>query len=176
MDFLGFWTLSIARYFKEHTTFRKLDLFSSSGVKRGGGKTPTQLGPLERPNLNHWISFPFFLSLSLKIYTGTLKLGLSLKVEAYNAPEDQQLLAFAKFADIGTNGKENTLVIRLGITSRNVMYSLWLRLVYLGKFNAVGACYCVHFMEKKTLVTQATISLLIRQVWGSLNFNKFTTI
>jgi hypothetical protein len=31
--------------------FRKLDLFPSSGQ---GGKTPSQLGPLERANLNHW--------------------------------------------------------------------------------------------------------------------------
>jgi hypothetical protein len=36
----------------ENTTFRKLDLFPSSGV--GGGKTPTQLGLLDRANLNHW--------------------------------------------------------------------------------------------------------------------------
>jgi hypothetical protein len=36
----------------ENTMFRKLDLFPSSG--EGGGKTPTQLGPLERTNLNHW--------------------------------------------------------------------------------------------------------------------------
>jgi hypothetical protein len=32
----------------ENTTFRKLDLFPSSG--EGGGETPTQLGPLERAN------------------------------------------------------------------------------------------------------------------------------
>jgi hypothetical protein len=35
----------------ENTTFRKLDLFPSSG--EGGEKTPTQLGPLERVNHNH---------------------------------------------------------------------------------------------------------------------------
>jgi hypothetical protein len=38
----------------ENTTPRKLALFASSGE---GGKTPTQLGPLEaleRANLNHW--------------------------------------------------------------------------------------------------------------------------
>jgi hypothetical protein len=29
-----------------------MDLFRSSG--EGAGKTPTQLGPLERANLNHW--------------------------------------------------------------------------------------------------------------------------
>jgi hypothetical protein len=33
-------------------TFRKLDLFPSSGE----GRTPTLLGPLERANLNHWVS------------------------------------------------------------------------------------------------------------------------
>jgi hypothetical protein len=33
----------------KETTFRKQDLFPSSG----GGKTPTQVGPLERANLNH---------------------------------------------------------------------------------------------------------------------------
>jgi hypothetical protein len=32
-------------------TFQKLDLFLSSDV---GGRTPTQLGPLDRANLNHW--------------------------------------------------------------------------------------------------------------------------
>jgi hypothetical protein len=32
-------------------TFRKVDLFPSSGER---GKTPTQLGHLERANLNHW--------------------------------------------------------------------------------------------------------------------------
>jgi hypothetical protein len=55
MDFLGFWTLSIVRYFKKHTTFRKLDLFPSSDVKKVG-KTPIQMGPLERANLNHWLN------------------------------------------------------------------------------------------------------------------------
>jgi hypothetical protein len=50
-SFLSLWTLSTVRYFKEHTTFRKLDLFPSSGVKNGG-KIPTQLGPLERANLS----------------------------------------------------------------------------------------------------------------------------
>jgi hypothetical protein len=33
----------------ENTTFRKLDLFPSSG-EGGAGKTPTLLGPLERTN------------------------------------------------------------------------------------------------------------------------------
>jgi hypothetical protein len=36
-------------YKLENTTFRKLDLFPSSGE---GEKTPTLLGPLERANLN----------------------------------------------------------------------------------------------------------------------------
>jgi hypothetical protein len=35
----------------ENTTFRKLDLFPSSGE---GRETPTLLGPLERANLNQW--------------------------------------------------------------------------------------------------------------------------
>jgi hypothetical protein len=35
----------------ENTTFRKLDLFPSSDE---GEKIPTQLGSLERANLNHW--------------------------------------------------------------------------------------------------------------------------
>jgi hypothetical protein len=35
----------------KNTTFRKLDLFLSSG---DGWETPTQLGSLERTNLNHW--------------------------------------------------------------------------------------------------------------------------
>jgi hypothetical protein len=38
-----------------NTTFRKLDLFPSSG-KGGGKKTPTQLGPLERANLIEKVS------------------------------------------------------------------------------------------------------------------------
>jgi hypothetical protein len=37
-----------------NTTFRKLDLFPSSGEGGGGEKTPTQLFPLERAHLNHW--------------------------------------------------------------------------------------------------------------------------
>jgi hypothetical protein len=39
-----------------NATFRKLVLFPPSGKKGGGKKTPTQLGPLERSNLNHWTS------------------------------------------------------------------------------------------------------------------------
>jgi hypothetical protein len=52
-ELLSFWTLSIVQYSKklENTTFWKLDLFPSSGR---GGRTPSQLGPLERANLNHW--------------------------------------------------------------------------------------------------------------------------
>jgi hypothetical protein len=38
--------------FLKNTMFRKQDLFPSSG-EGGGKKTPTQLGPLERDNLNH---------------------------------------------------------------------------------------------------------------------------
>jgi hypothetical protein len=50
---LGFWTLSIVLVFKitnKNMTFRKLDLFLSSGE----GKTPILLSPLERASLNHW--------------------------------------------------------------------------------------------------------------------------
>jgi hypothetical protein len=52
-ELLSFWTLSMVHYSKklENTTFRKLNLFPSSG--RGGG-APSQLGRLERANLNHW--------------------------------------------------------------------------------------------------------------------------
>jgi hypothetical protein len=52
---LGFWTLSIAHNSKrlENTTFRKLDLFPSSG---NGRETPTLLGRLERGNLNQTVT------------------------------------------------------------------------------------------------------------------------
>jgi hypothetical protein len=52
LELLSFWTLSIVQYSKqfENTSFQKLDLFRSSG--QGGGETPSQLGPLERANLN----------------------------------------------------------------------------------------------------------------------------
>jgi hypothetical protein len=52
-ELLGVWTLSIVRYSKklESATFRKLDLFPSSG---GGGGGTTVLGPLKRTSLNHW--------------------------------------------------------------------------------------------------------------------------
>jgi hypothetical protein len=52
-ELLSFWTLFIVQYSKklENTAFRKLDVFPSSG--RGGGRTPSQLGPTERANLNH---------------------------------------------------------------------------------------------------------------------------
>jgi hypothetical protein len=38
----------------ENMMFRKLDLFPSSG--EGGGEDTYSVGPLERPNLNHWIA------------------------------------------------------------------------------------------------------------------------
>jgi hypothetical protein len=37
------------------TTFRKRDLFPSSGE---GWKTSTMLGPLERANIKHWTQIP----------------------------------------------------------------------------------------------------------------------
>jgi hypothetical protein len=39
----------------ENTTFRKMDLFPSSDKR---GETPTQLGLLQRANLNHWTPRP----------------------------------------------------------------------------------------------------------------------
>jgi hypothetical protein len=42
--------------------FRKLDLFPSSGKR--GEKTPTQLGPLERANLNLHCPEPFIHKLN----------------------------------------------------------------------------------------------------------------
>jgi hypothetical protein len=52
LNYLGFLTLSIVRHSKKlkDTMFLKLDV----SVVRRGGRTPTLLGPLERPNLNHW--------------------------------------------------------------------------------------------------------------------------
>jgi hypothetical protein len=41
-----------------NTTFRKLDLFPSSGEV---GKVPTQVGPLERANLNHSFTYTYIL-------------------------------------------------------------------------------------------------------------------
>jgi hypothetical protein len=53
----------------KNTTFRKLDLFPSSG--EGGEKTPTQLGPLERANLNHWAQLSRCLLPHLHLRTET---------------------------------------------------------------------------------------------------------
>jgi hypothetical protein len=47
----GFWTLPIVQCFLKNATFRKLDLFPSSGKIMA---VPTLLGPFERANLNHW--------------------------------------------------------------------------------------------------------------------------
>jgi hypothetical protein len=44
----------------ENTTFRKMDLFPFSD--EGGGEV-TQLGPLERANLNHWTTSVRFTQL-----------------------------------------------------------------------------------------------------------------
>jgi hypothetical protein len=44
---LGFWTLSIIRYYKEHN-ISEADVF-------WGWETPTLLGLSERANPNHWI-------------------------------------------------------------------------------------------------------------------------
>jgi hypothetical protein len=50
---LGFWTLSIVRYSKKNTTFGNWICFCP---RVRGQETPTQLGPLERASLNHWIT------------------------------------------------------------------------------------------------------------------------
>jgi hypothetical protein len=57
----------------ENTTFRKLDLFPSSG--EGEVKTPTQFVPLERANLNHW-TFGLFPSSGILENTTFRKLDL----------------------------------------------------------------------------------------------------
>jgi hypothetical protein len=50
-NYWGFGLCPSSRILKtKTTTFRKLDLFRSSGE----GETPTLLGPLERANHNHW--------------------------------------------------------------------------------------------------------------------------
>jgi hypothetical protein len=46
---LGFWTLSIIWYFKEHNVSETGSVSSS-----GEGETPTLLGSLERANFIHW--------------------------------------------------------------------------------------------------------------------------
>jgi hypothetical protein len=51
----------------KNTTFRKLDLFPSSG--EGGGEDTYSVGPLERTNLNHWTNpgpwkTPYFIPIS----------------------------------------------------------------------------------------------------------------
>jgi hypothetical protein len=52
-ELLGFWTLPIVRYSRNYKTQRFGNwMFPSS--REGEGKTPTQLGPLERANLYHW--------------------------------------------------------------------------------------------------------------------------
>jgi hypothetical protein len=63
-EILGFRTLSIVVVLKiklrKNTTFRKLDLFPSSGE----GKKPILLGPLERASLNHWGPTEYVFSLT----------------------------------------------------------------------------------------------------------------
>jgi hypothetical protein len=74
---MGFRTLSIVRYFKlENTTFRKLDLFPSSGE----GRRLTLLGRLERADLNHWTIFfevqvKIRVTLRLAVYRQSVPLG-----------------------------------------------------------------------------------------------------
>jgi hypothetical protein len=66
---------SIVRYFK-NTTFRKRDLFPSSGKKKGGN-APTQLRPLERANLNHWTTV-----VKVKLYYDRQSVGQSVLVSS----------------------------------------------------------------------------------------------
>jgi hypothetical protein len=56
---MGFLDFSIVRYSRDYKTRRFGNwICFRPQVKGGGGeKTPTQLGPLERANLNHWNSF-----------------------------------------------------------------------------------------------------------------------
>jgi hypothetical protein len=61
-------TLSSVRYSK-NTTFRKLDIFPSSGE---GRKTLTLLGSLERANLNRWATHIAYLCLSYGYREGLL--------------------------------------------------------------------------------------------------------
>jgi hypothetical protein len=79
-ELLLFWTLFIVRNSKyKKTTFRKLDVFPSSGE---GKETPTVLGPpLERSNLNHWTR--------LALAKGPSKAGVSLP-----SPEDGNRSSF----------------------------------------------------------------------------------
>jgi hypothetical protein len=49
---MGFWTLSHHPVFEGTRRFGNWICFLPQ--VKGGKKTPTQLGPLERPNLNHW--------------------------------------------------------------------------------------------------------------------------
>jgi hypothetical protein len=53
-NYRGFWILSVVGYSRNYKTFRKLDLFPSSGE----WETHTLLGPLERFNLSHWAVGP----------------------------------------------------------------------------------------------------------------------
>jgi hypothetical protein len=54
LELLSFWTLSIAQYSKKIREHNVLETGSVSVLRSGGERTPSQLGPLERANLNHW--------------------------------------------------------------------------------------------------------------------------
>jgi hypothetical protein len=56
-ELLDFWTFSIVRYSRKHK-HDVSEIGSVSVLRWKGEKTPTQLGPLERANLNHWIKGP----------------------------------------------------------------------------------------------------------------------
>jgi hypothetical protein len=52
-ELLGFWAFSIVRNSREYKT-RRFGNWICFRPQVKGEKTPTQLGPLERANLNHW--------------------------------------------------------------------------------------------------------------------------
>jgi hypothetical protein len=52
-ELLGFWTLSIVRYCKEHLRTQRFGNRICFRPQVRGWETPTLLGPLERANLNH---------------------------------------------------------------------------------------------------------------------------
>jgi hypothetical protein len=52
IELLGFWTFSIVRFSRELKT-RRFGNWMCFRPQVKGEKTPTQLGPLERDNLNH---------------------------------------------------------------------------------------------------------------------------
>jgi hypothetical protein len=63
-ELVGFWTFSIVWYSREHDVS---ETGSVSVLRWMGQGRPTQLGPLERANLNHWRCLLFHLHLRTEI-------------------------------------------------------------------------------------------------------------